>query len=73
MILGRRCPSCGRRGWRGQLTKVVAEGMKEGLKVNPEWLWWQCRHCGARFKERHYGEGVLEPASAAEWNSNVAG
>ncbi len=72
MILGRRCPSCGRRRLRGHLAKVVAEGMEEGPKANPEWLWWQCHHCSARFKERHYGDGRLEPVSAGEWNSNVA-
>lgn len=71
MLFGRRCPCCGRRGLRGYPSNVVLEGMKEGVRVNPEWVYWRCRHCGARFKERHYGDGILVSVDPDEWRSNV--
>lgn len=72
MLFARRCPSCRRRGLRGYPSKVIPEGMKEGLRVNPEWLYWQCRRCGARFKERHYGDGTLVSMDPDEWRRNVS-
>jgi len=68
-----RCPSCGRKCLEGYLDKVVVEGFRDGLRVNPEWLWRRCSHCGAMFRERHYGDGQLEEVTAEEWSKNVAG
>ena len=72
MLFGRRCPNCGRKGLRGYASKVVVEAMMEGLRANPEWLYSECRRCGARFKERHYGDGTLVSIDADEWRTNVA-
>ena len=71
MFFRRRCPRCAKKALRGRGDKVVIDGMKQGLMVNPEWLWSECRKCGGRFKERHYGDGTLIPVDQAEWDSRV--
>ena len=65
-----RCPACNRRVLKGRPDKQVVEGMKDGLRANPAWLWWECVRCGARFKERHYGDGALDAVEDEEWQAN---
>jgi len=70
-LVGPRCPRCGKRGLRGRASKAIVDGVKRGLRVNPEWLWSECRKCGSKFKERHYGDGALIPVNDEEWAAHV--
>jgi hypothetical protein len=67
-----RCPQCRRRGLKSYPDKGIVLAAREGLRANPAWLWQKCRYCNARFKERHYGDGTLQPVSEQEWDESAA-
>jgi len=68
----RRCPNCKKKRLAGHPSRAIVEGLAEALRVNPAWLCFSCKSCGARFKQRHYGDGQLEPVTDAEWRELVA-
>ncbi len=39
--------------------------------VNPAYMWRECPHCGARFKEDHYGERALHAVTDRDWEENA--
>jgi hypothetical protein len=67
-----KCPACHEKGLKGHPDRGVVEGIREKRLVNPAWLWWECVRCGARFKERHYGDGALQAVADQEWWAGVA-
>ena len=71
-LLQGRCAACGRRSLRGRLDRRTMGLIKQGVKVNPAWLWSECARCRARFKTAHYGDGILQPVDDDEWNEAVA-
>ena len=62
------CPRCGKRGIKGHRDRRLEEwAQSRHYRVNPMWFWFQCSQCGARFKERHVGDGSLLPVDEGEW------
>jgi hypothetical protein len=53
--------------------RSVRQALDQGLRANPAYLWRECNNCGARFRQRHYGDGSLEPVGDDEWAASVVG
>lgn len=68
----RACPACKRKGLRSHFDKRVSRLATQGVRANPAWIWFSCPACNSRFKQRHYGDGTLEPTSEQEWEKAVS-
>ena len=66
------CLACSKRGLVSHPARVVVEAIESARRVNPQWSYKECVHCGARFKEEHYDRHRrLLPVTDEEWDKDV--